>query len=76
MLNQIEPDTTGNPNFIVIQYPPEYDGELHIWAFRKTIQTAKVDFTLRHAIKNNETDWENLVRAAKAIIAQDKRNKR
>lgn len=59
---------------IVIQYPPDFDGELWIdcesiphpvnWDYR---------YTFTHAEKGNT--WETLVAAAKAIIAQDERIK-
>ncbi len=79
MTDPILPNTKYQPSFIVIEYPPDYDGELHIWAYR---DTDYFEFTFRHAIqkneftKTNETAWENLVRAARGIIAQDERKRR
>lgn len=79
MTNPILPNTKYQPSFIVIKYPPDYDGELHIWAYENS---DSIEFTLRHAIKKNqftktnETPWENIVRAARAIIAQDERERR
>lgn len=79
MYNPILPITKYQPTFIVIEYPPDYDGELHIWAYK---DSGYHEFTLRHAIqkneftKTNETPWENLVRAARGILAQDERKRR
>ena len=59
---------------IVITYPPEHDGELHIDVKKNSrYGKASADFTytFTHASKGNE--WETLVAAAKAIIAQDER---
>lgn len=78
-LDPILPNTNYRPTWIVIEYPPDYDGELHIWAYKNS---GSINFTLQHAIQKNEhtktdeTEWENLVRAARAIIAQDERKRR
>jgi hypothetical protein len=55
---------------IIIKYPPDYDGELHI-----TVLAAErwVEFQFTHSKKENEGVWETLVKAAEAIIAQNKR---
>jgi hypothetical protein len=55
---------------IIIKYPPDYDGELHI-----LVNPAgnEVDFQFTIARQENETPWEALVRAAEDIIAQNKR---
>lgn len=79
MTEPILPNTKYRPSFIVIEYPPDYDGELHIWAYK---DSDAIEFTLRHAIQKNEhtqtneTAWENLVRAARGIITQDERKRR
>ena len=79
MTDPILPNTKYQPSFIVIEYPTDYDGELHIWAHK---DSDSIEFTLRHAIqkneftKTNETPWENLVRAARGIIAQDERKRK
>lgn len=63
---------------IIIEYPPDYDGELHIFTDKKS---NSINFTFNHAIQKNiftktdETEWENLVRAARGIIAQEERRK-
>ena len=53
---------------IKINFPPKYDGELHIKV--ETLQDAYA-YTFIHAATGDE--WKTLVTAAKAIIAQDKR---
>ena len=78
MLNPIFPNTYYRPTYFLIEYPPDHDSELHIWAYKNS---GSINFTLQHAIQKNEftktdeTEWENLVRAARGIIAQDERNK-
>ena len=82
MTTPILPNTKYQPSFIVIEYPPNYDGELHIWAYKDLDSIPYFEFTLRHAIqkneftKTNETAWENLVRAARGILAQDERKRK
>ncbi len=61
---------------IVIQYPPDFDGELHIEAEEvKGLSSASRSwkFEFNHAASEGESAWETLVAAAKAILQQDKR---
>lgn len=61
---------------IVITYPPDYDGELHIDAEEKvglSKSSRSWKFTFEHAASSDESAWETLVAAAKAIVAQQKR---
>ena len=57
---------------IIIKYPPDYNGELHILVNRAG---SEVDFQFTIATKENETPWGALVRAAEDVIAQDSRRK-
>lgn len=60
---------------IVIRYPPDFDGELHI-SCKEIPHPVKFDYqyTFTHAEKGDS--WETLVAAAKAIVAQDERMKK
>lgn len=57
---------------IVIEYPPDFDGELHI-------NEKQVDhgftFSFTHAAVNNSA-WETLVKAAEGILAQNTRKRK
>lgn len=64
------------PN-IVIHHPPDFDGELHIQVEASSLFPGALKYTfipnivIHHAAKG--TEWETLVAAAKAIVAQDQR---
>lgn len=71
---------------IVIRYPPDFDGQLHIEATPSSEDTllpwvkfefthAQLHDTKENGYKPTETVWETLVRAAEGIIAQDKRKR-
>lgn len=69
---------TGKKTKIVIQYPPDFDGELHIDAVENRDRKGKIDafqFTFIHAAVEGDA-WKTLVKAAKGIIAQDSRSVR
>jgi hypothetical protein len=60
---------------IVITYPPDFDGELHIEAeeckgLSETSRSWKFQF--EHAARTEDV-WTTLVAAAKAILAQEVR---
>lgn len=60
------------PKLIVIKYPPDFDGELHITCTDKDNYAYNYNFT--HANQNGELDeWQTLVKAAWGIINQDRR---
>ena len=65
---------------VIITYPPDYDGQLHIVAEVHThVKSGMVtyEYSFKHAAQGDtKTSWETLVIAAKAIIAQDIRNRR
>ena len=56
---------------LIIQYPPEFDGELHIKWESFLIDNSKYTYQFTHSAEGNE--WDTLVSAARAIIAQDER---
>lgn len=61
---------------IVITYPPDYDGELHVGCLEKLSRFGKEFlYSFTHAAPENATAWDTLVIAAKAILAQDERRK-
>ncbi len=71
---------------IIIKYPPDFDGELHIecetqhGGYNKDVITS-YKFTFEHVVyphghggnSNGPPEWETLVEAAHAILAQDLR---
>lgn len=56
---------------VLVVFYPSGDGELHIQAQRKDNNT--VDFAFTHTLVSHE--WDTLVAAAGAIIAQEERSK-
>jgi hypothetical protein len=62
---------------IVITYPPENDSELYIeWKEFKGLGVRSYEYTFEHTSQNGSNEWSTLVTAAKAIVAQDERNKK
>lgn len=64
---------------IIVTYPPDHDGELHILVetevrVKQPSNAHAYEYKFRHAAKG--TAWETLVAAARAIIAQDGRQRR
>ena len=64
---------------IIVTYPPDHDGELHIVVETKThVKSGRMtyEYSFKHAAQDDtKTAWKTLVIAAKAIIAQDFRNR-
>lgn len=63
-------------SLIVIQYPPDFDGELHIRQediYPTSRNSAAYRYEFVHVQQGSP--WETLVKAAKAIIEQDERIK-
>ena len=60
---------------IVIQYPPDFDGELHIeHSTEEEALSGRTDHTYSFTVAAHETDpWAILVSVAKDILAQDAR---
>lgn len=63
---------------IAIQYPPDFDGELHIEHSEKAVlphsPKSWTDHTYSFTVAAHETDpWAILVSVAKDILAQDAR---
>jgi hypothetical protein len=62
---------------IVITYPPDFDGELHIDVDPAgTHVSPTFRFSFEHAAKPGETSWAVLVRAAQAILDQESRRQK
>jgi len=64
---------------IVIKYPPDFDGDLHIKVTPKQ-NAFTFEFTHTNTMKGtgafgHSTDWETLVTACKGILAQANRMK-
>jgi hypothetical protein len=61
---------------IVVKYPPDFDGELHIEAteIRGLTPAARSwKFQFQHAASHGEEAWATLVTAARGILAQEGR---
>lgn len=66
---------------IAIQYPPDFDGELHIEHSEKAVlphspkswKEHTFSFTVADNAMSAETPWEVLVQVAKDILAQEER---
>lgn len=65
---------------LIVKYPPYFDGELHIKANMHD-RKLSCEYSFIHSTSKEATgveganEWQTLVAAAKAIIAQDERRK-
>ncbi len=58
---------------IIIEYPPDYDGELHVNVIERADGCYQYSFAHTKRVDGKEsTQFEVLVAAAKAIVAYDK----
>jgi hypothetical protein len=65
-----------NTKKIIIQYPPDFDGELHIECRESRYLKATIYYySFGHGAKGDDS-WATLVEAAKAILAQEYRLQR
>lgn len=71
-MSKLKPSTSPPPSqsgLIIIKYPPDYDGELHIeFKTDESCSIGIVNFEFGYAMKPGEKPWDALVRAAQDIL--------
>ena len=59
---------------IIISFPPDFDGELHINATeQKGPNSRAFKFEFTQTASHSETAWQTLLIAAKSILEQERR---